>query len=94
MALQNPFNGFNVGFSFIPTPSDTNKITVDPANTKGVPFVWLVPTAVGALAATDLQGVGVTFTFTAKDLNISFPVPVTQVKAAGTVATVICVYPT
>ncbi len=92
MALSLPFTGFSVGDSFVVTPSDTVKVVADPNNLHVRPYIWVVPLTVGTMAALDLNGIAISVTFAAKDLNVCFPVPVTQVKATGTTATFIGVY--
>lgn len=84
MALQNPFNGHNVGYSFVPTLSDSANMADDSANTKGVTFAWVIPQTTGVLAGLDLQGNALSVTFVAKDLNLAFPVPFSRFKLTGT----------
>ena len=94
MAKETSFTGFSIGHSFTVQPSDSLKISADTNNTKGVKWVWLVPLTTGTFVAYDINGaIMPSITIAAKDLNVCFPIPVTQVKATGTTATFIGVYP-
>lgn len=93
MALQNPLTGWNIGYSFTPTLNDNNLLSADPANTGKVAWAWVVPLTTGTLVGLDLQGLALSVVFTAKDLNLVFPVPFSRFKATGTTGTYIAVFP-
>lgn len=91
MALERVFTGFSIGDSFTPTPG-ANNIVTDAGNIHNRAFVWFLPLTTGTFTAFDLNGLALpVVTFTAKDLNIVFPIPVTRIAAMT--GTGICVYP-
>lgn len=87
MSVIANLTGFNIGYNFTPTLSDTVKVVSDPANTKAVEYAWVIPQATGTIAGLDLQGNALTAVFVAKDLNLVFPIPFTQFRVTGLVYT-------
>lgn len=76
------FNGWNVADVFVVQPAAAS-ITADSNNVHGRTYVWVLPLATGALVGKTFGGVAHSVTFAAKDLNIFYPIPFTQVTSFG-----------
>lgn len=85
MGVISNLTGFNVGYNFTPTLSDTTNVENDPANTKAFKYVWVIPQIAATISGLDLEGNALSITFVAKDLNLIFPIPFTRLKTTGAV---------
>jgi hypothetical protein len=87
------FKGWNVADTFVVQPASA-LITADSHNVHGRTYVWVLPLATGALVGKTFGGVDLSVTFAAKDLNIFFPIPFTQVTSfAGGAGNLIAGFP-
>lgn len=93
MALIADFNGWNVVDVFVVQPAAA-PITADTNNVHGRKYVWVLPLAIGALVGVTYSGIAHSVTFTAKDLNVFYPIPFTQVTSfAGGAGNLMAGYP-